>query len=340
VCVCIYIYIYIYIHTKIYIYIYIYTHIYIYIYIYTYISIYKYTYIYLCMYIYVYMYIHVCDDAIHTFICFNSYLETHVSLIRVWGISHMKGTWMSHASYQWVMSHESCLIWMSHVSYEYEAYLIWKAHELSMSHVSWVMSHMNESCLIWVWGISHMKGIYTYGICILYHELAHRTYVSHMRYRVSYEWVMSHMSLRSYSYETWSYSYVMTSFIREISRYRVSYEYDFSHEYDICIFCHELAHRTYVYDLFHTRHLEISCLIWVWLLSMDISYEYDFFHTRYLVWKAYISIYFETSMYTMTQHIHSYISMKHALCASLWVSKHETLSRTVLGTPRACMRCS
>ena len=42
--------------------------------------------------------------------------------------------WMSHVSYEWVMSHmnESCLLWMSHVSYE------------------WVMSSMNESCLIWM----------------------------------------------------------------------------------------------------------------------------------------------------------------------------------------------
>ena len=37
--------------------------------------------------------------------------------------------WMSHVTYEWVMSHmnESCHIWMSHVTYE------------------WVMSHMNES---------------------------------------------------------------------------------------------------------------------------------------------------------------------------------------------------
>jgi len=42
--------------------------------------------------------------------------------------------WMSHVTYEWVMSHlnESCHIWMTHVTYE------------------WVMSHMNESCHIWV----------------------------------------------------------------------------------------------------------------------------------------------------------------------------------------------
>jgi len=46
--------------------------------------------------------------------------------VRVW-VMH---TWMSHVTYEWVMSHlnESCHRWMGHVTFE------------------WVMSHMNESC--------------------------------------------------------------------------------------------------------------------------------------------------------------------------------------------------
>jgi len=74
--------------------------------------------------------------------------------------------WMSHVTYEWVVSqmNESFHIWMSHVTYE------------------WVMSHMNESCHIWMsrvtyeWVISHMN------------EACH-IWMSH----VTYEWVMSHM---------------------------------------------------------------------------------------------------------------------------------------------------
>ena len=49
--------------------------------------------------------------------------------------------WMSHVTYERVMSHmnESCHIWMSHVKYES------------------VMSHMNESCLTYKWVMSHMN---------------------------------------------------------------------------------------------------------------------------------------------------------------------------------------
>ena len=55
--------------------------------------------------------------------------------------------WMSHVTYEWVMSHmnESCHIWTSHVPFE------------------WVMSQMNESCHIWTshvtyeWVMSHMN---------------------------------------------------------------------------------------------------------------------------------------------------------------------------------------
>jgi len=47
--------------------------------------------------------------------------------------------WMSHFTYEWVMSHmiESCHIWMGHVTHE------------------WVMSHINESCHIWMSRVTH-----------------------------------------------------------------------------------------------------------------------------------------------------------------------------------------
>jgi len=68
--------------------------------------------------------------------------------------------WMSHVTWEWVMSHEneSCHIWMSHVTCE-------GVMLMGMGHVTCerMMSHMNESCHVWM---SH----------------------------VTYEWVMSYVN--------------------------------------------------------------------------------------------------------------------------------------------------
>jgi len=102
--------------------------------------------------------------------------------------------WISHVSYEWVMSHmnESCLIWMSHVSYE------------------WVMSHMNESCLICMSHVSYewvISRVYTSPHYMLHYTLpvyiqicgsapvvsSEGVWMSH----VSHEWVMSRMNMLS-----------------------------------------------------------------------------------------------------------------------------------------------
>jgi len=53
-------------------------------------------------------------------------------------MNELSHKWMSHGTYEWVMSrmNESCHVWTSHVTYER------------------VMPHMNESCQIWM---SHVK---------------------------------------------------------------------------------------------------------------------------------------------------------------------------------------
>jgi len=103
--------------------------------------------------------------------------------------------WMSHVTYEWVMSHmnESCLIWVSHVTYEWvmshmnESCLIW------MSHVSyeWVMSHMNESCLIWMCQVTVNESCPTYMSTIFMHvPVVCAPVKSHMS-QVSCEWIIS-----------------------------------------------------------------------------------------------------------------------------------------------------
>jgi len=66
-------------------------------------------------------------------------------------------TWMSHVTYEWVMSHmnESCHIWMSHVTYEWDSTTIfsWRRNcsptQTKMSHwyVTWLI-HMWHDSLI------------------------------------------------------------------------------------------------------------------------------------------------------------------------------------------------
>ena len=60
--------------------------------------------------------------------------------------------WMSHVTYEWVMSYmnESCHICMSHTTYEWVMSIMNESCHIWMSHTTyeWVMSHMNESCHI------------------------------------------------------------------------------------------------------------------------------------------------------------------------------------------------
>jgi len=84
--------------------------------------------------------------------------------------------WMSHITYEWVMSHmdESCHIWTIHITYERVMSHTNESCHIRMSHVvhEWGLSHMNEACQIWTshvtlplplsvdrwgeWGMSHM----------------------------------------------------------------------------------------------------------------------------------------------------------------------------------------
>jgi len=94
--------------------------------------------------------------------------------------------WMSHVTYEWIMSHmnESCHTWMSHVTYEWVMPHINEPCHAWMSHVTyeWVMSHMNESCHTWM---SHM----TYEWVMPHMNESCHTWMSHVTYRR----VMSHI---------------------------------------------------------------------------------------------------------------------------------------------------
>jgi len=68
--------------------------------------------------------------------------------------------WMSHITYEWVMSHmdESCHIWMSYVTCEFGMLRRNESCHIWMSHVTyeWVMSHLNESYHTYEWVVSHI----------------------------------------------------------------------------------------------------------------------------------------------------------------------------------------
>jgi len=135
--------------------------------------------------------------------------------------------WMSHVTYEWVMSrmNESCHVWMSHVTYEWVmsrmneschilishvpyAWVVQKAKAswlCSMGHVKYasnyvtyesVMSCMNESCSLWMshftlaWFMSHRFFLQEAKASLL----AAMIYVTYASSHVTYEWVMSHMN--------------------------------------------------------------------------------------------------------------------------------------------------
>jgi len=118
-----------------------------------------------------------------------------------WVMSHMNElchTWMSHVAYEWVMprTKESCHIWISHVTYARVVSHINKSYinkscHVWMSHVAyeWVISHMNEPCRIW---ISHV----TYERVTPHMNESCHIWMSHATYKwaMSHEWVMSRMN--------------------------------------------------------------------------------------------------------------------------------------------------
>jgi len=105
--------------------------------------------------------------------------------------------WMSHVSYEWVMSH------MSHVTHA-EGLQWCGTPSCTMSHVTyeWVMSHMNESCHIWMSHVPY-EGVmsHTQRACNGMGHLPAQWVVCRMNEScliwmiyVSYEWVMSRMN--------------------------------------------------------------------------------------------------------------------------------------------------
>jgi len=123
--------------------------------------------------------------------------------------------WMSHVTYEWVMSH----VWMSHVTYMNESR---HSYEWVMSHIwmspatyEWVMPHMNimspmnASCRIWISHATHMDESRHMLLHYDTHEwishtgiLPHTNESCHIRMSHvnescrTHEWVMSHIWLR------------------------------------------------------------------------------------------------------------------------------------------------
>ena len=114
------------------------------------------------------------DESCHTY---EWVLPCSMSLSTHQGSEYKRmHVWMSHVTYEWVMSrmNESCHVCMSHVTYEwvvYEACHIWWIHvtcmnkscHIGMSHVpyEWVMSHIWMSHVPYKWVVNEPCHVYT-----------------------------------------------------------------------------------------------------------------------------------------------------------------------------------
>jgi len=152
-----------------------------------------------------------------------AFIQTNVSLLQnFYDQSSKRHIWISHVTYEWVLSHmnESCHIWMNHVQYEWvmshmnESYHAWMSHvpytrewstnpkgvaivtyEQVMSHMNeschiWVMSHINDSCCIWM---GHVP-CESCPIWVMSHTHLQRSTNLQRVASVTHERVMSHMS--------------------------------------------------------------------------------------------------------------------------------------------------
>jgi len=198
----------------------------------------------------------------------------------------MSRIWMSHVTYEWVMSYmnELCRIWvrMSHVTYVNE----------SCHKYEWVMSHINESCHTHEWFMSHQNESCHRYECVMSHTneschmwMGHVTYewvmphiegvISHMNEschmwmsNVTYEWVTSHMNK---SCHVWMshvpYAWVM-SFDSPTGDTRwATY---------VCCRTHWMSHVTYERVM---SNMKESCPIWMSHVIRQCIHNYVDAHT-------------------------------------------------------------
>jgi len=127
----------------------------------------------------------------------------------------MSGTWMSHDSYQWVMSHISTRqrqIINKHVmAHMTESRLTSDkvgATYKCMKSYEWVMSHMNESCHAHAWVVTHISMchdsyinvsclIFRWGhvrSCVVTHQyaMARHIWIRHGRSHMNTPWQVTH----------------------------------------------------------------------------------------------------------------------------------------------------
>jgi len=213
--------------------------------------------------------------------------------------------WMSHVTYEWVMSHmnESCHIWMSHVTYEWnlthtELYHEWTSHvmykcvmwwisyviytcicDITHSYVAWLI-HMNESChiLIYIlitrhmseseWVMSHIESCHTY-ICVrdMTSHIHHATY-ERVMLCMTYTYVY-HISYVPYADDiNYVYDMYMTSLIHHATYERVVQRKN--ERWHICICVCDIPYWTYVRDIMsHISHISMT---YTYICVCDITY--------------------------------------------------------------------